>query len=56
MMNSPISYMGNNPINDQLREWAVRGYAASLQNEDKETKKNNDGSKDFDMDLEPILI
>ena len=54
MMNSPVSYMGNNPVNDQLREWAVRGYAASLQkNEDEEV---NDGSKDFDMALEPILI
>ena len=43
-------------IREQLDEWRFRGYAASLQNEDKETKKNNDGSKDFDMDLEPILI
>lgn len=25
MMNSPVSYMGNDPIRDQLREWAVRG-------------------------------
>lgn len=25
MMNSPVSYMGNNPIRDQLREWYVRG-------------------------------
>lgn len=56
MMNSPVSYMGNDPIRDQLREWAVRGYAASLQNEDKETKETNDGSKPFNMDLEPIII
>lgn len=25
MMNSPVSYMGNNPIRDQIREWFVRG-------------------------------
>ena len=24
-MNSPVSYMGNDPIRDQLREWAIRG-------------------------------
>ena len=24
-MNSPVSYMGNDPIRDQLREWATRG-------------------------------
>ena len=53
MMNSPVSYMGNDPIRDQLREWAVHGSAASLQNEDKGT---NDGSKPFNMDLEPIII
>ena len=53
-MNSPVSYMGNDPIRDQLREWAVRGYATSLQNDEEE--KVNDGSKDFDMALEPILI
>ena len=54
MMNSPVSYMGNAPIRDQLREWAVRGWAASLQmSEDEET---NDGSKPFDIALEPILI
>ena len=56
MMNSPVSYMGNNPINDQLREYSVRGYAASLQNEDKETKETNNGSKPFNTDLEPIII
>ena len=54
MMNSPVSYMGNDPIRDQLREWAVRGWVASLQmSEDEET---NDGSKPFDIALEPILI
>lgn len=25
MMNSPVSYMGNNSIRDQLHEWCVRG-------------------------------
>ena len=24
-MNAPVSYMGNDPIRDQLREWAIRG-------------------------------
>lgn len=56
MMNSPVSYMGNDPIRDQFSEWAVRRYIASLQNEDKETKETNDGSKPFDMALESILI
>lgn len=56
MMNSPVSYMGNDPIRDQLREWAVHGSVASLQNEDKGTKETNDGSKLFNMDLEPIII
>ena len=53
MMNSPVSYMGNNPIRDQLREWAVLAHATSLQNDEEEV---NDGSKPFDMALEPILI
>ena len=53
MMNSPVSYMGNDPIRDQLREWAVRAHAASLQNDEEEA---NDGSKPFDTALEPILI
>lgn len=53
MMNSPVSYMGNDPIRDQLREWAVLAHAASLQNDEEEV---NDGSKPFDMALEPILI
>ena len=54
MMNSPVSYIGNNPIRDQLEEWRFRGYAASLQNDEIEVE--NDGSKPFDEDLEPILI
>ena len=56
MMNSPVSYMGNDPVRDQLREWAIHGFAASLQNEDKGTKETNDGSKPFNIDLEPIII
>lgn len=54
MMNSPISYMGNEPINDQLREYRFHGYAASLQKD--ENEEVNDGSKPFNMDLEPIII
>ena len=37
MMNSPVSYMGNNPIRDQLREWTVRGrYLKELEEKEKE--------------------
>ena len=39
-------------IREQLDEWRFRGYAASLQNDE----EVNDGSKPFDMDLEPIFI
>lgn len=53
-MNSPVSYMGNKPINDQLREYRFHEAAASLQKD--ENEEVNDGSKPFNMDLEPILI
>ena len=37
MMNSPVRYIGNNPIRDQLREWAVRGrYLKNLEEKEKE--------------------
>ncbi len=29
MMNSPVSYMGNNPIRDQIRQWIVDSYYSS---------------------------
>lgn len=40
-------------IRKQIDEQRLRGYAASLQNDEEEV---NDGSKPFDIDLEPILI
>lgn len=49
------THYDTNIIRDQLREWAVRGECASLQNEN-ENEETNDGSKPFNMDLESILI
>lgn len=49
-----LTHYDKNLIREQENGWAFRGYAASLQND--EEVEVNDGSKPFDMALEPILI
>lgn len=49
-----FTHYDRNLIREQENEWAFHGYATSLQN-DKEVEVN-DGSKSFDITLEPILI
>ena len=36
MMNSPVSYMGNNPMKDKELEIKLHNYYANLQQEDEE--------------------
>lgn len=49
-----VTHYDRNLIRDQINEWSFRGYATSLQNDEEE--EVNDGSKPFNMDLEPIII
>ena len=49
-----FTHYDRNIIRDQIRGECFRAQAASLQND--EEVEVNDGSKPFDMALEPILI
>ena len=52
-MNSPVSYMGNDPIRDQLREWATRGRFFRDEEEDYELPNHETtpraGGKEIDF-------
>ena len=52
-MNSPVSYMGNDPIRDQLREWAIRGRFFTDEEEHKDFPNHETppraGEKDIDL-------
>ena len=52
-MNSPVSYMGNDPIRDQLREWAIRGRFFKDEEEDYELPNHKNtpraGVKEIDF-------
>lgn len=49
-----VTHYDRNIIRDQIRGEAYRAVKASLQKD--ENEEVNDGSKPFNMDLEPILI
>lgn len=41
-MNSPVSYMGNDPIRDQLIEMRAKARAAALQKDEREEDYDDD--------------
>lgn len=49
-----VTHYDRNIIRDQIRGEAYRTVKASLQKD--ENEEVNDGSKPFNMDLEPIII
>ena len=55
MMNSPVSYMGNNPIRNQLREWFVRGqYLKKVEGEEEFEEIKAEHEKTRQLPLEVV--